>query len=344
MLGRKTDKEEPIIGEIEIIAEYFTPLAANTPGSLSLRDDAGYIVTQTDTRLIVTMDALVAGVHFFPDDAPEDIAWKALAVNVSDLAAKGARPKSYMLALAMPGAPSRQWLKAFTLGLERVQNIFGIGLLGGDTTATAGPLTIAITAFGELQGIQMPHRDGGKPGQAVYVTGTVGDAALGLKLRRGDATPADWGLDPAQADSLISRYLRPQPRLALAPVLAEQAAATLDISDGLLLDLSRLCLASGVGAKIEASAVPLSEAAEMGLEHCPELLETVLTGGDDYEILAAIAPEREDLFIAAAAKAGVAVKRIGSLTDDGEIRVVGADGGLLPLKASGYEHFSQKAQ
>lgn len=341
MPGRKSNEKDRVIGEIEMIADYFAPLAANTPGSFGLRDDAACLSPSPNRDLVITCDALVAGVHFFPDDRPEDIAWKALAVNVSDLAAKGARPLVYLLSIAVSEPPQRGWLAAFVQGLAEAQSSFGIGLAGGDTTSTSGPLTLCITALGETSRRAMPRRDGGRPGHVVYVSGSIGDAALGLKLRRGDASPADWRLDAAQAEGLINRYLRPQPRLALAPILAAHAAATLDISDGLILDLSRLCQASGVGAKIEADAVPLSEAGRISLKHRPELLETILTGGDDYEILAAIAPEREDLFTAAAAEVGVAVMRIGVLMEDPAIEAMGLDGLPLRFPIKGYEHFSK---
>lgn len=327
------------IGEIEMIAEYFAPLAAHTPGSLGLKDDAAYL-TDYGNRLIVTMDALVAGVHFFPDDAPEDIAWKALAVNVSDLAAKGARPLSYTMALAVPGKPTRDWISNFALGLEKAQNTFRIGLLGGDTTSTPGPLTIAITAFGAVGGRQMIRRHRARPGHGIYVSGTIGDAALGLKLRRGDPDAATWALDAKGREQLLQRYLRPTPRIALSDVMLNRAAAAMDVSDGLIIDLTRLCHASGCGARIEAAAIPLSAPARAVIASNASMFIPAITGGDDYEILCTVEPDREASFKHYAAQAGVSVTKIGVTTAEIGVEVIAADGQTLVIPTSGYEHFS----
>ncbi|MDX2264521.1 MAG: thiamine-phosphate kinase [Hyphomicrobiales bacterium] len=331
-LGEASDGR---IGEIEMIAEYFAPLAADTPGSLGLRDDAA-ILTGDGGRTIVTMDALIAGVHFFPDDAPEDIAWKALAVNVSDLVAKGARPRAYMLALALPGQPTRGWIAAFADGLGQAQRAFGLGLLGGDTTSTPGPLAIAVTAFGETPHWRdAPRRDGARPGDGVYLSGALGDGALGLKARRGDLP----GLAAEHQAHLIDRYLRPAPRVALAGAVFAHASASMDISDGLAIDLGRLCQASGCGARVEIARLPLSDAARGALAIEPGLIETILTGGDDYEILACV-PERADAaFVEAAARVNVAVTRIGRIVAGDAVEIAGAGGAPLVLSAPGYQHF-----
>lgn len=327
-------------GEIEMIESYFAPLAANTPGSFGLTDDAAVISPSPGRDLVVTSDALIADVHFFADDAAGDIAWKALAVNVSDLAAKGAQPQAYTLAIAMPGDLGRGWIEAFAAGLAEAQQAFGIGLAGGDTTSSPERLMIAITAWGTVAEGAMVRRSGGGTGYAVYVSGTIGDAALGLLARRGDEALRAAGLGLAETEFLIHRYLRPQPRLALAPLLQTYAAAAMDISDGLLLDLDRLCRASaGAGAVIEASAVPLSAAVALVLKAMPDMQERLLTGGDDYEILAAVRPEGEAAFQKAASAAGVRVTRIGRLTDSGRVEVTGRDGQLLNFAKSGFEHF-----
>ncbi|MBC8049237.1 MAG: thiamine-phosphate kinase [Chitinophagales bacterium] len=322
-----------------MIAEYFEPLAANTPGSLGLKDDAAYL-TDYGNRLIVTMDALVAGVHFFADDTPEDIAWKALAVNVSDLVAKGARPLSYTMALALPGKPTRDWISNFALGLEKAQNTFGIGLLGGDTTATPGPLTIAITAFGRVGGRQMIRRHRARPGHGVYVSGTIGDAALGLKLRRGDADALSWALDAEGREQLLQRYLRPVPRIALSDIMLNRAAASMDISDGLIIDLTRLCHASGCGARIEAAAIPMSAPVLAGIASDVSMFARAITGGDDYEILCSVEPDNEASFKYYAAKAGVSVTKIGLITAEIGVEIIAPDGLPLAILAKGYEHFA----
>jgi thiamine-monophosphate kinase len=320
------------ISETEIIAAYFALLAADTPGSFGLKDDAALI----DGRFVVSMDALVAGVHFFADDAPVDIAWKALAVNVSDLIAKGAQPRAYTMALALPGKPRRDWIAAFARGLGEAQAAFDIGLLGGDTTATPGPLTIAITAFGELPpGRDAPRRDGARPGDFIYMSGTLGDAALGLKARQG----ALRHLSAEHSAYLTSRYLRPQPPVALARAVLEHASASMDISDGLIIDLTRLCAASGCGAQLEAAAIPLSGAARAVTAANPAMLETILTGGDDYETLACIPPARERAFQEAAAAFGVQATRLGAITAGAGVQVIGPEGAPLSFRARGYEHF-----
>jgi len=339
MVAKAPEWGEQTIGEIEMIAEYFAPLAANMPGSLGLKDDAAYL-TDYGNRLIVTMDALVAGVHFFPDDAPEDIAWKALAVNVSDLAAKGARPLSYTMALALPGKPKRDWISDFALGLEKAQNTFRIGLLGGDTTATPGPLTIVITAFGRASDERpMICRDGARPGHGIYVSGTIGDAALGLKLRRGDADALFWTLDAAGREQLLKCYLRPTPRIALAEVVLNHAAASMDVSDGLIIDLTRLCYASGCGARIEAASIPMSTPALAVIASNADMFISAITGGDDYEILCSVEPDNEADFKHYAAQAGVRLTKIGVITAEIGVEVIGRDDAHMIIEKRGYEHF-----
>ncbi len=332
------DGEGPL-GELELIETYFRPLAEATPGALRLADDAACLPVNPSCDLVATTDMLVAGVHFFPDDAPADIAWKAVAVNVSDLAAKGARPLAYLLALALPGAPRRDWMEGFADGLRQAQTAFAIGLAGGDTTATAGPLTISITALGETPRGAMLRRGGARAGDGIFVSGALGDAALGLKLRR-EVLHGKAGLVDAAVQFLISRYLRPHPRIGLAKALLEHAGAAMDISDGLLLDLSRMCRASGgLGAEIRMADVPLSKAAADILAKAPGEIKAILTGGDDYEILAAIRPEAEAAFVAAALAAGVGVTKIGSMLPSGGVRVLAPDGSELQFANTGYQHF-----
>ncbi len=341
MAAKTPDRDEETVGEIEMIAEYFAPLAVNTPGSLGLKDDAAYITGYGD-RLIVTMDALVGGVHFFPDDAPADIAWKALAVNISDLVAKGARPRCYTMALALPGKPRRDWIADFASGLEEAQNAFGIGLLGGDTTATAGPITIAITAFGEMPDARpMIRRDGARPGHGIYVSGTIGDAALGLKLRSGDAAAEGWALNAEAAHYLVQQYLRPCPKLGLRDALLNNAEAAMDISDGLVIDLARLCSASGCGARVSAAAIPMSKAAATVMAADVEMFTWAISGGDDYEVLACIAPEHEARFEHAAAKSDTGMTKIGVIAAEAGVEVIAVDGAVLDIpRRGGYEHFS----
>lgn len=270
--------------EDELIARLFAPLAG--PAALGLADDAA-LLPPSSTPTVATADMLVAGVHFFPDDPPALIAKKALRTNLSDLAAKAAEPSGFLLSLALPPGWTNDWLASFASGLGEDARAFNAPLLGGDTVATPGPLTIAITALGHAS--RFVSRSGARPGQGVYVSGTIGDAALGLFLRQNPQSLD--GLTEAARAFLLDRYLLPCPRLDLVPALRERAAAAMDISDGLAGDLAKLCAASGASALIEAPLVPLSEAAREAAWRRPALLENILTGGDDYEILFTAGPD-----------------------------------------------------
>jgi thiamine-monophosphate kinase len=329
-------------GEDGLIARYFAPLAQGFPGALGLLDDAAVIAVPEGSELVVTADALIAGVHFFADDAPADITWKSLAVNLSDLAAKAARPLAYSLALALPRDWREDWLAGFAEGLGAAQAAFRIALCGGDTTVSPdGPLMISITAFGVVPRGGMVRRGGARPGERLYVSGTIGDAALGLGLRRGDADARGWPLEDAGRDELVRRYLRPEPRLRLQAALRAHASAAMDISDGLVIDCGRMCLASGVGARIEAPRVPLSSPAREVMSADASALQRMLTGGDDYEILAAIRAGDEAAFEAAANAAGIAVTDIGAIGAEGSgLSVIGADGLPLAFARPGYDHLT----
>jgi thiamine-monophosphate kinase len=327
------------MNEIDLIETIFAPLAAATPGSLGLTDDAAIIEPPPGCDLVVTADAIVGGVHFFPDDCAADIAWKALAVNASDLAAKGARPLAYTLCIALPGEPERAWLDDFATGLRTAQIEFGIGLIGGDTVASPQALMIAITAWGTVPSGRMVRRSGASPGDAVYVTGTIGDSALGLELRRNLALAGRWGLSVEETRHLMARYLRPQPRTPLAAAIEAHASAALDVSDGLMLDFSRMCRASRTGGIIEAAAVPFSPAAQHAIAHDPAYLEAAVTGGDDYEIIAAIPPVNEAAFVASSNAAGVPVTRIGSIQSTPDVYLSSPSGTPVKLSRHGYEHF-----
>jgi thiamine-monophosphate kinase len=326
------------LGEIALIADYLAPLATH-PGAFGLKDDAALLTGLAPSGLVVTTDALVAGVHFFDGDDPGDAAYKAIAVNVSDLAAKGAKPLGYTLALALAEAPSEAFAARLASGLSRAQAAFGIALLGGDTVTAKGAWWMSVTALGEAPARGLVPRGGAKPGDLLYVSGTLGDAALGLQLRLGKAG-FQAALSGPDRDFLLARYLYPEPRLALAPVLARHASAAMDISDGLALDLSRMCAASGVTAEAFAPSVPLSQAARKAAAASAGAMETILSGGDDYEILAAIPRERAPDFESASREAGVGVTRIGSVQAGSDAPAFrAADGSNVQLSAKGFEHF-----
>ena len=320
-------------GEFELIRRYFAPLAGE--GSLALTDDAAVREVAPGCALVATADALVAGVHFLPNDPPELIARKALRVNLSDLAAMGAEPIGYLLVLALPVGTPEEWVADFAGGLSADQAEFGIHLLGGDTSATPGPLTLAITALGQVPTGGALLRSGARPGDGVYVSGTIGDGALGLQVARG----AGAILAEPERAHLLDRYRLPRPRLALGKALRGIAGAAMDVSDGLAADLSHLAAASGVAATIEAARVPLSPAARALIEAGEARLADALTGGDDYELLFTVPPERQPQAAALAGTLGLPLSRIGQVEEGAGIRVLDAKGRRLSLGQGGWRHF-----
>ncbi|MBN9586792.1 MAG: thiamine-phosphate kinase [Afipia sp. 62-7] len=322
-------------GEDDLIARYFRPLATD-PGALGLIDDAALLKPSGDD-LVVTADAIVEGVHFLPDDPPETIARKALRVNLSDLAAKGATPAGFVLTLALREA-NEAWLAPFARALGEDAAAFDCPLLGGDTVSTPGPLMISITAFGRVPPGAMVRRDSAKAGDRIAVTGTIGDAALGLRLLGNRI--AGEGLDASSRDFLIQRYRVPQPRNALAHAIRDHASAAMDVSDGLAGDLAKLCAASKVSATVEMASVPFSAPARGLLANGSVDAETLVSGGDDYEVICTVPENRWEAFVAAARLAGVAVSRIGVISagaDGPSFR--DADGKPIVLKRLSYSHF-----
>lgn len=324
------------LGEFEIIGEIFAPLAAGAPGAWGLKDDAALFHPSAGFETVLTVDAMVAGVHFLPDDPPESIAKKLLRVNLSDLAAKGAVPRGYLLVTAFPPDIDIGWIRRFAEGLAADQARYGVSLWGGDTVKTPGPLTLSLTAIGEVPQGRIVRRGGAEAGDDLYVTGTLGDAALGLAVLKGELP----GLADEHAAFLVSRYREPEPRTAFGPALPGLAHAALDVSDGLMADLGHLCSASGGGARVEFHRLPLSPAAEAALRLKPELRGLPAGGGDDYEILFAAAPGDAARVAAAAAQAGVEAVRIGTLLPAGKgVAAVDEAGREIPLKQLGYRHF-----
>ena len=230
---------------------------------------------------MATADTVVAGVHFLADDPPDLIARKALRVNLSDLASMGAEPLGYLLVTALSASIDENWIAQFTRGLAQDQAEFSISLLGGDTAFTPGPLALTITALGQAESGKALLRSGAKPGDRVYVSGTVGDGAFGLKAAKGEMS----ALSQPDQDWLLDRYRLPRPRLGLGRRLIGIASAAMDISDGLVADLGHMCEASGVGALVEAAKLPVSSAIRTLLGAGEASLVEVATGGDDYELL-----------------------------------------------------------
>jgi thiamine-monophosphate kinase len=320
--------------EDDLIARFFAPIAG--PEGLGLRDDAALLTPAAGSDIVLTKDALVAGVHFFADDPPDAIARKALRVNLSDLAAKGAQPLGFLLALALPGDWTAEWLAAFAHGLEEDSATYRCPLFGGDTVRTPGPLMISITALGRVTNGHMIARTGVKPGDFLYVSGAIGDSALGLKLRLGSG-PA---LESAHRDFLLDRYLLPQPRQKLAPVMSAFASGGMDVSDGFVGDLKKMLRVSGVSARVDLAHLPLSAAARAAIALDPALFAIAATGGDDYEILASVAPQNAAAFEAEAARVGVAVVRVGEASvGTAPPHFLGRDGAAINFERGPFSHF-----
>lgn len=324
-------------GEDDLIARYFRPLATDA-GALGLIDDAAFLSAGTDD-LVVTTDAIVEGVHFLPDDPPETIARKALRVNLSDLAAKGADPAGFVLTLAL-SRYDEHWLAPFAQALGEDATAFSCPLLGGDTVSTPGPAMLSITAFGRVPKGRMIRRAGAKAGDVIAVTGTVGDATLGLALLQGRLAPDAWS-DAAARNWLSGRYQVPQPRNEIASLIRTYATAAMDVSDGLAGDLTKLCKASRVSADIRLDQVPLSPAARLAINAGVTDIEALIAGGDDYEILCSVPENRFADFAKAARAAGVPVTAIG-IARSGDASMptfIAANGRPVTLKRLSYSHF-----
>ena len=297
-------------GEDRLIARYFKPLAT-APGALALTDDAAFFAPPEGHDLVLTTDAIVSGVHFLPDDPPETVARKALRVNLSDLAAKGAHPAGCLLTLALPEGFGEAWLSPFASGLQSDCDLFACPLYGGDTVRTTGPLWLSVTAFGTLPRGTMVKRAGAKPGDRIVVTGTIGDA------RARSAAVARAGPDRDNGRSAttrrrisIGRYRVPQPRNAMADAVRAFASAAMDVSDGLAGDLAKAVRCVGrVGADRGGARCRCRRRRRRALDAAPGLIETIATGGDDYEILAAIPADKLAAFREQARAAAVSGHR-----------------------------------
>jgi len=329
--------ERSASGEDSLIARYFKPIATD-PGAFGLRDDAAIFRADGDD-IVVTTDAVVEGVHFLPGDPPETLARKALRVNLSDLAAKGAAPAGFVLTLALR-AVDESWLTAFARGLGEDARHYACPLLGGDTVSTPGPVTISITAFGRVPKGEMVRRSGARPGERIMVTGTIGDAAIGLDILKGGAAAQALSGDATARDRLVGRYRVPEPRNALAEAIRKHASAAMDVSDGLAGDLAKLCAASDVSAVIDAPSIPISNAAKDLLTGGVVNLEDLIAGGDDYEVLCTVPEAASAALVEEARRVGVALASIGTVVAATErLRFLDDQGGEIPLKRVSYSHF-----
>jgi thiamine-monophosphate kinase len=322
--------------EFSLIAELFAPLARGYPGALGLIDDAALVAEQPGTEIVVTVDAMVAGVHFLPTDAADLVARKLVRVNLSDLAAKGARPFAVLLAAAFPHGTGRAWLEAFAAGLGADLQEFGIALIGGDTVATPGPLTLSLTAMGRVEAGNALLRSGAKAGDELWMSGTLGDGALGLLAAQGLLTT----VDAEAVDYLADCYRLPRPRVTLGPSLVGLANAAMDVSDGLAQDLEHLCRASGLGAIVETTALPLSPAARQAIDADQSQLARALTGGDDYEILFTVPPGAADTLHRLAGESAVPLTLIGRMVQGSAVTLLDEAGRPIAVGQGGWRHFS----
>src|SRR6266567_9004906 len=297
------------LGEFGRIGRFFAPLAG--PGGLGLKDDAALVDCRPGHRLVVTVDAIVEGVHYLSDDPPDLVARKLLRVNLSDLAAMGARPLHYLLATALPASLGDEWVARFAAGLAEDQRCFGVALLGGDSVATSGPAVLSLTALGEVALGAEIRRSGAKPGDRIWVSGTIGDAFLGLQVLRGGYAR----LVPADRAALTRRFQLPEPRTELGPRLAGIAHAMLDVSDGLIADLGHICDASETGATVALPSLPLSPAAQRAVVADPDLPPRLAAAGDDYELLFAAPSEAAEAIARLAVEFGLAITAIGTIDE-----------------------------
>lgn len=323
------------LGEFERIRRLLRPLTDGVPGALGLGDDGAVLDPPPGQRLVITTDAMVESIHYLPGEPPDRLARKLLRVNLSDLAAMGATPLAYTLTTVLNAAADEAWLAAFADGLATDQAAFGIPLIGGDSVSTEGPVVLSVCAFGVAVPERILRRNGARPGDTIWVSGTLGDAALGLRLVKGEA--ADSALDPVHRGYLCDRFHLPTPRMALGLALGGLATAAMDVSDGLIGDLDHICRQSAVGAEIDLDAVPLSPAARQMVADNRDLQRIAWAGGDDYELLFTAAPDDAGRVQEAADAAGVAVARIGRIVAGDGIAMAGLPDGIESLAS--WRHF-----
>lgn len=320
--------------EFTIIRDLMAPLAHH-PGARRLADDGAVLSVPTGMDLAVTKDMMVEGVHFFPDDPADLVARKLLRTNLSDLAAMGAEPCGYLLGLASDGRRERPWLEDFARGLARDQEEYGISLLGGDTVAMQGGLlTLSITAFGEVPAGMSFARERAREGDVVAVTGTIGDAALGLLVR----SDALRGLGNAAETRLVSRYQLPQPRVSSGIALRRVVHGAIDISDGLLADAGHLAAASGLAIELAVEAIPLSGDVQRAIRREPALRDRALAGGDDYELLVTLSPDDVACALAIAKEGGVPLATIGRCRRGSGLTLLDGKGESLEIADKGWRH------
>jgi len=318
--------------EFEMIRDYFRPLTMDRAEAGGLLDDAAILNVPRDFDLVMSSDTLNGGVHFLENETPANIAHKCLRVNLSDMAAMGAKPYCYQLNLAFSKMPDKAWAKEFTDALLADNNEFGVFCSGGDTTVVEGPMLVSMTITGLVPSGRAVKRFGAKAGDLVVVTGNIGDAAVGVKVKLGI-------LELDDPEAFLLACDRPMPRTPISEAIHTYANAGIDISDGMIADLSHIADVSGVAARIDADKIPFSYAARNLLKQNIVTLEDLVTGGDDYEIAMAIPPQNVDAFIAEASKRGVDAHVIGVFEDGEGVHVLDASGAPIEFSKKGWTHF-----
>jgi len=323
------------LNEFELIARYFTASRYSEDVLLGVGDDAAVVEVPAGYRLVAAVDTIVEGVHFPVSSTPEDIAYRALAVNLSDIAAMGAVPKWFTLSLCIPHV-DETWLKIFAKSLNQLALQFNVQLIGGDTVK--GPLNISVQILGLVEQDRWLTRSGAKAGDIIFVSGTPGEAAGGLQLLLHSELKSSSQRQNDNAEYLIQRFLKPLPRVELGRLLRPFATAAMDISDGLLGDLRKLCSASGCGAELQLDSLPESPALSsiFGAQRGDQLM---LSGGDDYELLFTVAPEHVPLVLNASNACGVVCTRIGVINDSREIKCF-RKGEPVTVTETGFDHFA----
>ena len=320
--------------EFKKIKKFFSPLAKSRINGTSLDNDAALLELSSLKNLVVTTDTLVEKIHFGLTDNPCLIAKKLMRINLSDLAAMGSSPLAYLLNLALPKKVTDQWLGRFTLGLKEDQKKYNIFLAGGDTVATTGPIVLSLTAFGFNQKGLYHKRSGAKEGDFIFVSGTVGDSALGLI-----SIKKELKIPKKDREFLIQKYFLPEPRISLGEKLLTIASSAIDVSDGLAQDINHICMSSGIGAQLFFSKLPISSSAKLLLKNYPKFKKKILNGGDDYEIVFTASSELEKKIETLSKKTRIKITKIGVMTRAKRFKILDHQNHEIKIKHLGYQHF-----
>jgi len=320
------------MNEFEMIQQYFLPLTMGRKEAEGLQDDAAILDIPEGYDLVISSDTLNGGTHFLKKETPAHIAHKALRVNLSDMAAMGAQPLCYQMNLAFSQFPDEEWVKGFSAALLSDNEAFGVFCSGGDTTVAEGPLLVSITVTGLVPKGQAVKRSTAQAGDLVVLTGPIGQAAVGVKILL-DV------LEIENSEAFLEAAHKPTPRTTISDEICKYARAAVDVSDGLIADLGHVCQTSGVSATLELAKIPFTDETKALVDANVIAYEDLLTGGDDYEIAMAVAPENIDAFTAEAAAKGVGLSVVGVFKDGQGLEVVDENAEALAFKRPGWTHF-----